>query len=94
MKPSKQQKAFVDAVIQQLETYQSTNDLASPSHYTLIDEASEAIIEDYGLNGKEQTELASVFMNILNLSRIIVQKEQAIIKATSTFYDKLNYKGD
>lgn len=94
MKPSKKQKAFINAVIQQIESYQSTNDLSSPSHYTLIDETAEAIIEDYNLTEREQKELSEIFMNVLNISRIIVQKEQLTEKVTQEFYNKLKYKGD
>ena len=63
MKPTKTQKAVIDAVIDQLQFWRSTNDIDSPTHYCDIDEYYKAFLEDC-LSEKEIEELKSETCNL------------------------------
>ena len=46
MKPTKTQKAVIDAVINQLQFWRSTNDIDSPTHYYDMDECYKSSLDD------------------------------------------------
>ena len=56
MKPTKTQKAVIDAIIEQLNFWRGTNDINSPTHYCDMDECYKASLEDC-LSEKEIEEL-------------------------------------
>lgn len=63
MKPTKTQKAVIDAVIDQLNFWRSTNDINSPTHYCDMDESYQSALEDC-LSEKEIEELKSETCNL------------------------------
>lgn len=46
MKPTKAQKATIDAVIDQLKFWRGTNDINSPTHYSDMDECYQSALDD------------------------------------------------
>lgn len=71
MKPTKIQINVINAVIDQLNFWKSTNDINSPTHYCDMDECYKASLEDY-LSEKEieelTTETCNLFQFIKNLA--------------------------
>lgn len=63
MKPTKTQKAVIDAVIDQLNFWKSTNDIESPTHYCDMDECYMSSLED-SLSEEEIEELKSETCNL------------------------------
>ena len=63
MKPTKTQKAVIDAVIDQLQFWRSTNDIDSPTHYCDMDENYAASLDDC-LSEEEIEELTSETCNL------------------------------
>ena len=71
MKPTKTQKAVIDAVIDQLQFWRSTNDIDSPTHYCDMDECYKAALDDRMSEGEiEQlkSETCNLFQFIKNLA--------------------------
>ena len=68
MKPTKTQKAVIDAVIDQLNFWRSTNDIDSPTHYCDMDECYKASLEDC-LSEKEIEELTSETCNLFQFTK-------------------------
>lgn len=63
MKPTKTQKAVIDAIIDQLNFWRGTNDINSPAHYCAMDECYKSSLEDY-LSEEEIEELESETCNL------------------------------
>ena len=63
MKPTKTQKAVIDAVIEQLKFWRSTNDINSPTHYSDIYECYKPYLDDY-LSEEEIEQLRSETCNL------------------------------
>ena len=73
MKPTEKQKKIMDIIIQNLQSWKSTNDIISPSHNSLIeDDVNDAV--DYGIIDADEEELlidtiSSIRYNILKFSK-------------------------
>ena len=63
MKPTKTQKIVIDAIIDQLQFWRSTNDIDSPTHYCDMDECYQSDLGDC-LSEKEIEELKSETCNL------------------------------
>ena len=63
MKPTKTQKAVIDAIIDQLKFWRAINDIDSPYIYNDMDEAYRDSLEDC-LSGKEIEELKAETCNL------------------------------
>jgi hypothetical protein len=66
MKPTKTQKAVIDAVIDQLQFWKGTNDIDSPTHYCDMDESYQSALDDC-LSQDEIEELKSETCNLFQL---------------------------
>ncbi len=71
MKPTKTQKAVIDALIEQLQFWRITNDINSPTHYCDMDESYKDSLEDC-LSEEEieglKAETCNLFQFIKNLA--------------------------
>lgn len=63
MGPTKTQKAVIDAVIDQLQFWRSTNNINSPTHYCDMDECYQSALDDY-LSQDEIEELKAETCNL------------------------------
>ena len=63
MKPTKTQKAVIDAVIDQLKFWRGTNDINSPTHYSDMYDCYWSALEDC-LSEEEIEELTSETCNL------------------------------
>lgn len=63
MKPTKTQKAIIDAIIQQLNYWKSTNDIDSPTNISDLHEELKVSTEDY-LSSKERYCLEYILLDL------------------------------
>ena len=75
MKPSQDQKDFVEELLKSISGFSSTNDITSPSHITLIEEFLERMEYEYEFKDKESlVELRSALRDIYLVVRNIKRK--------------------
>lgn len=74
MKPTQEQKDFLADVAKEILFVQETNDINSPSHYTLCDEAGQQLAEKYNLTENMGEELAAALSEIISLCIKIEQR--------------------
>ena len=71
MKPTKTQKAVINAIIDQLQFWRNTNDIDSPTHYCDMDECYKSSLDDC-LSEDEiehlKSETCNLFQFIKNLA--------------------------